>query len=53
VRWIIEPDERFPDGNDSDWRIVGLDYAITEEGVSTVTLTFNLPPSATISAPPT
>lgn len=37
-------DERFPSGLDQSWRIVGHTVTVPDEGVSTVGLTFNMPP---------
>lgn len=53
IRWIIEPDERFPNGLDWYWRIVGLDFSPSSEGLSTVQFTLNLPPGPGAQQPPT
>jgi hypothetical protein len=44
ARLYTQPDERFPNGLDSFWRIVAYDVTVPDEGVATVVLTFNLPP---------
>jgi len=43
VRIITGPDNRFPSGLDTIMRIVGIDFAITDAGVPTVTYTLNPP----------
>lgn len=53
VLWVVPPDERFPNGMQSYWRIVGVDYKIADEGMSTATLTFNVPPTTSATEPPT
>lgn len=41
IRWIHEPDDRFPSGFDVFMRCIGSDYTIADRGLSTVKLTFN------------
>jgi hypothetical protein len=54
IRWIIEPDERFPNGIDSAWRIVQLNYAVADAGISTVSMVLNMPPTDGLGVfPPT
>lgn len=43
---------RFPNGLDTYLRIVGCDVTISDEGLSTMQLTFNAPPTATPQRPP-
>lgn len=45
VRWIIDADERFPNGSDSYWRVVSSDVSVPDSGIATQKLTFNTPPS--------
>lgn len=45
ARLYIKSDERFPDGLDEYWRIIQFQVQVPEEGVPTVTFTFNKPPS--------
>ena len=49
VRWIMAPDDRFPSGFDTYVRVIATDYTVADEGVSTMTMTFN----NTISLSPT
>ncbi|TIH34979.1 hypothetical protein [Subtercola vilae] len=44
ARLYTAGDERFPAGKDEFWRIVQYATKVPDEGVATVTLTFNLPP---------
>jgi len=53
IRWIIEPDERFPEGVEFNWRISGIDFAVVEEGISKAVLTFDVPPGTGALEPPT
>lgn len=55
IRWIIESDERFPMGVDYNWRIVGIDWKPSDEGLSIVQFTLNLPPvsGSLVPEPPT
>lgn len=61
IRWIVPNqtavgnvyDERFPSGADFYWRILAHDVTIKDEGLSTVTLTYGMPPSTQLIAPPT
>jgi hypothetical protein len=53
IRWIIEPDERFPNGLDYYWRIAGIDWKVADEGQSTAMLTLNIPPGTGAPEPPT
>ena len=41
----LPPNPRFPNGIDQYWRITGVDVSISDEGLSTMTLTLNVPPS--------
>ena len=41
IRWIHDPDDRFPIGFDVYMRCVGTDYTIADRGLSTVKLSFN------------
>ena len=45
ARLYIKSDERFPTGLDEYWRIVQYQVKVPDEGVPTVTFTFNKPPS--------
>lgn len=45
VRWIIDADERFPNGSDSYWRVVSSNVSVPDSGIATQKLTFNTPPS--------
>lgn len=45
ARLYTAGDERFPDGLSQFWRIVQQDVTVPDEGVATVELTFNLPPT--------
>lgn len=45
ARLYTAGDERFPDGLSQFWRIVQQEVTVPDEGVPTVTLTFNLPPT--------
>lgn len=45
ARLYTPKDERFPSGKDEYWRIVQDDISVPDEGVPTVLLTFNLPPT--------
>jgi hypothetical protein len=45
ARLYIKSDERFPSGIDQYWRIVQYQVRVPDEGVPTVTFTFNKPPS--------
>lgn len=44
ARLYTAGDERFPAGKDEFWRIVQYATKVPDQGVATVTLTFNLPP---------
>lgn len=44
ARLYTQADERFPNGLDQYWRIVAYDVEVPDEGIPTVTLTFNTPP---------
>lgn len=46
ARIVCPPDviPRFPNGIDQYWRIVGQSVVVPDEGVSTVTITLNIPP---------
>lgn len=44
ARLFTQSDERFPNGLDQYWRIVAYDVEVPDEGVPSVTLTFNTPP---------
>jgi hypothetical protein len=53
IRVLMQPDERFLTGFDTYMRIVGADYALADSGVSTMTMTLNMPPAlAPTPAPP-
>lgn len=53
IRVIMQPDERFLTGFDTYMRIVGIDYTLGDSGVSTMTMTLNMPPAlAPTPAPP-
>lgn len=43
VRVLSNPDNRFPDGLDYVMRIVGIDFNMNDEGLSTVTYSLNVP----------
>ena len=45
ARLYIKSDERFPSGLDEYWRIVQYQVKVPDEGVPTVTFTFNKPPT--------
>lgn len=45
IRIMMQPDERFLTGFDTYMRIVAADYALADSGVSTMTLTLNMPPA--------
>lgn len=44
VRLLIDPDEMFPSGVDSEWRITGYTVDLPDEGDATMTLTLSPPP---------
>jgi len=48
----VPPDPRFPNGMDFYWRIVRADCTIPTEGLPTMQLTLNIPPSSTPQRPP-
>ena len=50
IRWIHDPDDRFPSGFDVYLRCIGTDYTIADRGLSTVKLTFNSTPSLSPTA---
>lgn len=52
ARCIFEPDEWFPEGEDTTLRIVGIDVKIPQEGVATMDLTMNTPPALAPVPPP-
>lgn len=45
ARLYTAGDERFPNGLSQFWRIVAQEVDVPDEGVATVTLTYNLPPT--------
>jgi hypothetical protein len=45
ARLYTSGDERFPNGYDQYWRIIQQAVTVPNEGVATVTLTFNKPPA--------
>lgn len=48
----VPTDPRFPGGMDFYWRIVKADCTIPTEGIPTMVLTLNIPPSTTPQRPP-
>lgn len=59
ARWIIPAkdavggvfDPRFPDGLDGEWRIIGYQAEVADEGQSKITFNLALPPEAVADAP--
>lgn len=52
IRVLMQPDERFLTGFDTYMRIVGADYALADNGVSTMTMTLNMPPALSPTSQP-
>ena len=49
IRVVIGADQRFLSGLDTYWRVVNMDWTISDTGQSTVTYSLDVPPSSSLS----